>query len=101
MAPPQRHGRIHPHERDTDDAAPILGCSLELDLNEDFRSRYQETIRANMDDKARKDYRCRIQRIVKFWETECAEYYRIGTRNFEMSQSFTSTDTSTILFTRD
>jgi hypothetical protein len=79
MAPPQRHGRIHPHERDTDDAAPILGCSLELDLNEDFRSRYQETIRANMDDKARKDYRCRIQRIVKFWETECAEYYRIGT----------------------
>ena len=81
MAPPRRHGRIHPHERDTDDDAPILGeGALDLDTNEEFCSRYHESIRATMDDKARKDYRCRIQRIVKFWEAECVDYCKIGTR---------------------
>ena len=74
-------GRIHPHQRDTDDETPILGDLLiELETNEVFQSQYHETIRASMDDKARKDYRCRIQRIVKFWEGKCPEYFDIGTR---------------------
>jgi hypothetical protein len=73
-------GRIHPYQRDTDDVTPILGDLLELETNEDFQSQYHETLRASMDDKARKDYRCRIQRIAKFWEAKCPEYFNIGTR---------------------
>ena len=71
-------GRIFPHERDTNDVAPLLGTGLEI--ADEYEDQYNETLRVAMDDKARKDYRCRLVRIAKFWEEKCSDYYEIGVR---------------------
>ena len=61
----QRGGRIHPHQRDTDDAAPILGQDLGA-VSPDFTQRYHETLKLGVDDKCRKDCRSWIIQIATF-----------------------------------
>jgi hypothetical protein len=76
MSSRNRNGRIHPHQRDTDDAAPILGTEISEPAG--FETAYNETIRLTMSDNNRKDYRRRIKVIISFWETEVPEYYSVG-----------------------
>ena len=59
----QRGGRIHPHQRDTNDAAPILGENISSNGN--FQEQYYEIHSVGMSDKNRKDYRARIVRTVQ------------------------------------
>ena len=54
-------GRIHPHQRDTDDQAPVLGSGILMPDN--YQEQYNETVQLSMDNKALRDYRCRIKRI--------------------------------------
>jgi hypothetical protein len=76
----RRHGgRIYPHQRDTDNAAPILGEELG-EVSADFKQLHLETLKLGMDDKCRKNYRARIIRIVEFWSVNNKEYYEIGVK---------------------
>jgi hypothetical protein len=56
-------GRIRSHERPTDNSAPILGENLS-DIGEDYVNALHDTVRRGMNDKCRKDYRRRLQRIA-------------------------------------
>ena len=71
-------GRILPHQRDTNDAVAILGENL--DLGNDFTQNYNESLKHGLSDKNRKDYRCRIVRVCKYWKEHCPDYYAIGVR---------------------
>jgi hypothetical protein len=67
MSSRNRNGRIRPHQRDTDDAAPILGSGISEPAG--FETAYNETIYLTMSDNNRKDYGRRIKVIISFWET--------------------------------
>ena len=54
----RRGGRILPHQGDTNDNAAILGGDLAP--GGDYHENYNETVKHEMSDKARKEYRCRI-----------------------------------------
>jgi len=75
---PRRGGRIYPHDRNVDDSVPLLGVNLTVDV--EYQRQYHEAQAVAMEDKSRKDYRCRLLRIIKYWEKECPDYYRIGVR---------------------
>ena len=72
-------GRILPHQRDTNDAVAILGENLE-DIGDDFQQNYNEAKKHEMGDKNRRDYRCRIIRVCKYWKKNCPDYYAIGVK---------------------
>ena len=65
----RRGGRILPHQRDTNDNAAILGGDLAP--GGDYHENYNETVKHEMSDKARKEYRCRIVRISEYWKKHC------------------------------
>ena len=69
-------GRIHLHQRDTDDAAPLLGAGLSVP--DGLAAQYNTTMKISTTDSCRKDYRSRIARTIKFWAVECTEYFQIG-----------------------
>ena len=73
-----RGGRIHPHERDTNDAAPILGENIAVAGT--FQQQYNATHAVSMSDKNRKDYRARLVRIANSWEEHCKDYYQVGVK---------------------
>jgi len=72
-------GRIHIHERDVDDQAPIIGESL--DLGEDFHESLQGTLSKQMDDRTRRNYRNRLKRMMEFWGKNHNDYYKDGVRD--------------------
>jgi hypothetical protein len=49
-----RTGRIHPHQRDTNDDVPILGASLEGIAGKDYLRQYNETMRLGMNNQLSK-----------------------------------------------
>lgn len=73
-----RGGRIRPHERDTDDATPLLGGDLAMPAG--YCQQCNETVEVSMSNSGRKDYRARIVRITKYWKEKCNEYYQVGVR---------------------
>jgi hypothetical protein len=75
-------GRVHPHQRDTDDGAPTIGSTLILPS--DLNMTYNETAKHDMTDACRINYRQRIARIIKFWKKGDPDYYAVGVR--EVSQ---------------
>ena len=77
--PQRRGGRILPHQRDTNDAVAILGENLE-DIGDDFQQNYNEAKKHEMGDKNRRDYRCQIIRVCKYWKKNCPDYYAIGVK---------------------
>lgn len=70
-------GRILPHERDTNDDIEILGTELQI---ENFNEDIQGTLQHEMKDSTRKNYRNRIQAIVRYWKDNQQDYYNIGVR---------------------
>ena len=75
----RRGGRILPHQRDTNDDVAILGENLD-DIGGNFQQNYNEVKKHAMSDKNRKDYRCRIIRVCKYWKEHCPDYYAIGVK---------------------
>ena len=75
-APRRTKGRVYPHQRDTDDGVPIIGA--EFELPNDYKANVQETIKHDIQDKCRLDYRHRNKRIMKFWEENNPEMYKAG-----------------------
>ena len=82
----RRTGRILPHQRDTDDAAPIIGAALD-DIGDEYRERYVATLRLGMDDKTRKNYRSRIIRICKYWREKYPAYSAEGVRRISEEEA--------------
>ena len=82
----RRTGRILPHQRDTDDAAPIIGAALD-DIGDEYRERYVATLRLGMDDKTRKNYRSRIVRICKYWREKYPAYSAEGVRRISEEEA--------------
>ena len=74
----RRGGRILPHERDTNDAVPILGDNIEVADN--YQQQHNETHANSMSNKNRKDCRARLVRIANYWEEKCQDYYAVGVR---------------------
>ena len=74
----QRHGRILPHQRDTNDEAPVLGS--ELLAIENYAEDVHETLSLEISDGVRKDYRRRIRKIIEYWKENFGEYHFIGVR---------------------
>ena len=75
-----RRGRIRPSQRDTNDAAPIIGEEFD-ELGTGYAARLHETAKQDKDENTRKDYRRRIIKICKFLEEHCPKYYEHGTRS--------------------
>ena len=73
----KRHaGRVLTQDRDVDDSAAIIGDNLLPSNN--YAKRIQETLKMSKQSATRKNYRNRIQRIIKFWGINCPEYYAQG-----------------------
>ena len=79
-----RGGRIHPQQRETNDAVATIGADLAPPS--DLAERYNETERQSMDDKCRRNYRQRIARIIRFWQDESPEYYQVGVHDVSATE---------------
>ena len=74
-----RRGRIHPHQRDTNDEVPILGEGIAV--SEAHSAAVRNTERKTLSEKNKRDYRNRIKRIIKFWQEFYPDYYAVGVRD--------------------
>ena len=71
------HGRILPHQRETNDTAETLGADLEI---ENYEADLHQTKDLQISTGTRRDYRNRLRRIIKYWEKEYPEYAAVGVR---------------------
>ena len=71
-------GRIHTHERDTNDSVSILGETLQAPA--DLQTKYNETAKLAMGDSCRRNYGQRIRKIINFWKENDSDYYAVGVR---------------------
>ena len=80
-AHPSRTGANPAQNRVTDNDTPILstGDEFQHDFG-DFSVQLQETLDHGMSIRTRKDLRCRLQRIAKFWKAHCPVYFNKGVR---------------------
>ena len=65
-------GRILPHDRDTNDTAPSLGMGLNMPI--DLIDKLNETERHAINNRTRRNYRNRIQTIIKFLQVKHPMY---------------------------
>ena len=73
-----RHGRIHPHQRETDNTTHTIGANIQI---ENFETDLHETKDLEMSKAVRRDYRNRIRRIIEYWEGNLPDYATLGVRN--------------------
>ena len=78
----RRGGCILPHQRDTNNSVPIIRNELG-NIGDDYRERYVTTLRLEMDDKTRRNYRARIVRICKYWEAKYPAYFVEGVQKIK------------------
>ena len=71
-----RKGCIHPYQRDFNGEIPILVAHTTP--SEEYTINLQETLKKQLSDATRKDYRRRINRILKYWKDKHNDYYSIG-----------------------
>ena len=57
-----RHGHIQPHERDTNDAVPIIGEDIEV--TEEHKESVRMTLNNDRDEETQRNYRNHIKRDV-------------------------------------
>ena len=70
-------GRIHVHQRETDDSVPIIGSDIAI--KENHAAAAQTTQAKGMKDKTRREHRSRLNHLIKFWSEEYEEYFERGT----------------------
>jgi hypothetical protein len=71
-----RHGRIRPHERDTNNAVPIIGANIEV--TEEHRESVRTTLNNDRVEETRRDYRNRIKEICTFLQQKYHDYGDAG-----------------------
>jgi hypothetical protein len=71
-----RHGRIRPHERDTNNAVPIIGVDIEV--TEEHRDSVRTTLNNDRVEETRRDYRNRIKEICTFLQEKYHDYCDAG-----------------------
>ena len=69
-------GRIYLHERPTNDSVPTIGT--DIPLPPDLAAKYNETIKHDMKDTCKRDYRNRMERIMKYWEENAPAFFDVG-----------------------
>ena len=74
-------GRIHPYQRNTDDAVPIIGDGNTITA--EHATAIQGTKDMSMKLKSRQAHRNRLKHIYKFWSEKYVDYYNDGT--YELS----------------
>ena len=75
----QHGGRIRVHQRRTDDATPLIGGVIALQVH--HTTVITTTWDKYMTDKCRKDYRNRIKRFIEWFKVSYPSYYDEGTRD--------------------
>jgi hypothetical protein len=70
------HGRIRPHERDTNNAVPIIGANIEV--TEEHRESVRTTLNNDRVEEMRWDYRNRIKEICMFLQQKYHDYGNAG-----------------------
>ena len=70
-------GRIHVHQRDTDDTVPIIGADIAI--KENHAAAAQTTQSKGMKDKTRKEHRNRHKHMMEFWREHYGRYFEQGT----------------------
>ena len=70
-------GRIHVHQRETDDTVPIIGTDIAI--KENHAAAAQTTQSKGMKDKTRKEHRNRHMHLVMFFKEHYEEYFEQGT----------------------
>lgn len=73
-----RHGRIHPHQRETDHTKQTIGANIQI---ENFETNLHKTKDLEMLKAIRQDYRNRIRQIIEYWEGNLPDYATLGVRN--------------------
>ena len=72
-------GCIYPHERITNDTAPVLGSTLDVD--DAHLELVRETESEFINDRLCKEYRNRISHVYKCRQEQYPDYYEVGVRN--------------------
>ena len=70
------HGRIQPHERDTNDAVPIIGEDIEV--SEEHKESVRTTMNNDRDEETRRIYRNRIKEMCMFLHKKYNNYCDAG-----------------------
>ena len=79
-ARPRASNRGNSRQRNTNDAAPILGNSLLPVVDDSVSNALHDTLTQAMNDGTRRNYRNRIARVIKYLEENFKDYYQIGVR---------------------
>ena len=66
-------GRRRSHQREVDDAAPLIGANVEV--SGEHAEEIRGTESQQMSDKCRKDYRNRVKHVITFWIDNCPDYF--------------------------
>ena len=74
----QQHGRVLPHQRQTNDVVPIIGSNLAQAV--DNLNVVHETLSQGMSTNTRRNYRNRILRVIQHLKEHHNEYYLLGVR---------------------
>ena len=74
----RQHGRIHTHQRDTNDHTELLGDAILV--NDDHVEMVRTTEKLEINLKLQREYRNRISHIYKFFESKYPDYYAVGVR---------------------
>ena len=77
MARGKQTGRILPHQRDTNDVAPIINGGTAIDA--EHAAAIQHTQAKEMEDKTRKEHRRRIRHLYTWWHDNYIDYFENGT----------------------
>ncbi len=85
IMPQQRYrGRTHTHQRETNDAVPILGADIVM------HDAHQESIRQtkarNRELSTKKDMCNRLKHIMNFWREQYPDYYAVGVRELSAQE---------------
>ena len=78
-------GRVLPHQRQTNDAAPIIGRGGDGGMvlpaiNDILANAVHDTISQGMNDGTRRNYRNRLAKIIEYLKKQVPLYHAIGVR---------------------
>ena len=82
----QKHGRVLPHQRQTNDVVPIIGTGLEYGADHLLSTAVHETMSQGMSTNTRRNYRNRILRFIQYLKEHHNEYYLLGVRQLTQEE---------------
>jgi len=73
-------------QRNTNDTVPIIGSTLLPAVDNSVNDALHETISQGMSQATRRNYRCRISKIIQHFKDHFPEYYQIGVRQLTQEE---------------